>query len=137
MIYQFKQNPTKKVLKGEKLALHKMGHTIKSYFEFKAKKGFVEIYVQNQTGDTLIVNRRSLLENGKWHIFKVKKHHSLYFSNGIVFHINGENHVEVEDGRNQVSGLGDEYIRKHGIPEYVNHAFILGKPNEGDGSPQE
>ena len=110
---------------------------MRSYLEFKAKKGFVEIYVQNQTGDTLIVNRRSLLENGKWHVFKTKIHHSLYFSNGIVFNISEERHVELIDQRHQVIGLGDEYIRKHGIPEYVNHAFILGKPNQGDGSPSE
>lgn len=109
--------------------MNKIGHSIESYFQFKAKKGILEVYVQNQTGEKLIINRDNTLENGKWYIFNIKKYDSLHFNNGITFNVDKELNMEVIDNRNQVSFLGDDFIMSNGIPEYVNHAFILKKSN--------
>ena len=123
----------KEVLKSNLVDLNKIGLTTTEYFEKKSKENVFEIYVKNETSDTLIVNRNSLLEPNNWYIFNTDKYKPIYFSNGIEFHIDRELNLEVVDLRNQIIGLGDEYFKENDVPEYVNWAFIIAEPNQGDG----
>ncbi|WP_282124730.1 hypothetical protein [Algibacter mikhailovii] len=122
----------KKVLKSNPIDLSKVGLTTIEYFEKKSKKNIFEIYIKNETSDTLIINRNSLLEPYSWYVLTTDKYKPIYFSNGIEFHIDSELNLEIIDFRNQIIGLGDEYFKKHHVPEYVNWAFIIAKPNQGD-----
>ncbi len=122
----------KEILKSNPKDLNKMGLTTLEYFDKKLKNNLFEIYVKNETNDTLIVNRKSLLESNSWHIFQTDKYKPIHFSNGIEFHIDKELNLEIIDYRNQIIGLGDDYFKKYNVPEYVNWAFIIAKPNEGD-----
>ncbi|WP_435623914.1 hypothetical protein [Flagellimonas sp.] len=122
----------KKVLNSNPIDLNKMGLTTMDYFDRKAEQKFVEIYVKNETSDKLIVNRKSLLEPNRWHIFKMDKHKSIYFSNGIALHVDEELNLEIDDFRNQIIELKDDYFEKYNVPEYVNWAFAIAKPNMGD-----
>ncbi|XLS30543.1 hypothetical protein ACJD0Z_06885 [Flavobacteriaceae bacterium M23B6Z8] len=133
LIYIFSsKSEKKKVLKSNPIDLNKIGLTTIEYFEKKSKKNIFEIYVKNETPETLIVNRTSLLEPDSWHVFTTDKYKSLYFSNGIQFHIDKELNLEVIDSRNQIIGLGGDYLQKNEVPEYVDWAFIIAEPNEGD-----
>ena len=122
----------KKVLKSNPIDLNKIGLTIIEYLDKKSKENFCEIYVKNETSDTLIINRESLLEPNSWYIFTTHKYRPIYFSNGIEFHIDKELNLEVFDYRNQIIGLGEDYFWKNDVPEYVDWAFIIAKPGQGD-----
>ena len=133
LIYFFSSKPKKKkVLKSNPIDLDKAGLTTMEYFEKKSKENIFEIYVKNETSDTLIINRNSLLDPNSWYIFTTDKHKPVYFSNGIEFHIDNELNLKIIDYRNQIIGLGDDYFKKHDVPEYVNWAFIIAEPNQGD-----
>lgn len=133
LIYFFSSKPSqKKILKSNPIDLNKVGLTTLEYFEKKSKKNIFEIYVKNETSDTLIVNRSYLLEPNRWYVFTTNKYKPVYFSNGIEFHIDEELNLEILDFRNQIIGLGDDYFKKHDVPEYVNWAFIIAEPNQGD-----
>ena len=134
LIYFFSSKPKKKkVLKSNPIDLDKAGLTTMEYFEKKSKENIFEIYVKNETSDTLIVNRNSLLEPYSWYVFTTDKYKPICFSNGIEFHIDKELNLEKVDFRNQIIGLGDDYFQKNNVPEYVNWAFIVAEPNQGDG----
>jgi len=133
IIYFFSsKQKQKKVLKSNPIDLNKIGLTTMDYFKKKSKENIFKIYVKNETSDTLIVNRKSLFESNSWYIFTTDKYKPIYFSNGIEFHIDKELNLEIIDFRNQIIGLGDEYFKKHDVPEYVNWAFIIAEPNKGD-----
>ncbi len=132
-IYLFtSKSKQKKVLKSNPKDLSKIGLTTIEYFEKKSKENTFEIYIKNETSETLIVNRKSQLESNSWYIFRTDKNKPIYFSNGIEFHIDNELNLEIIDFRNQIIGLGDDYFKKNSVPEYVNWAFIIAKPNQGD-----
>ncbi len=133
-IYLFtSKSKRKKVLSSNPLDLNKIGMTTVEYFEKKSKENIFEIYVKNETSSTLIANRNSLLKPNSWYIFATDKHKPIYFNNGIEFHIDKELNLEIIDLRNQIIGLGDDYFKKNDVPEYVNWAFIIADPNQGDG----
>jgi len=95
-------------------------------------KNEFEIFVFNDSRETVIINRNSELVDNQWYVFKMKKNESLIFSNGIIFNIDENDNLEIEDFRNQIIGLGEEYFKKYDVPNYVNWAFIISKPNKGD-----
>jgi hypothetical protein len=133
LIYFFSsKQKLKKVLKSNFIDLNKVGLTNMEYFEKKSKKNIFEIYVKNETSDTLIVNRNSLLEHNSWYVFTTDKYNPIHFSNGIEFHIDKELNLEIIDFRNQIIGLGDDYFKKHDVPKYVNWSFIIAESNQED-----
>jgi hypothetical protein len=95
------------------------------------KKGTFEIFVLNESNNTLIVNRNSELENNQWHIFQVKPNDSIFFSNGIVFTITDDHALTIADFRNQILEIGNDYFQKN-EPENVDFAFVITEPNNGD-----
>jgi len=134
IIYLFSsKSKQKKVLKNNPIDFNTFEINEFDYSERKRKKKIFEIYVLNKTAETLIVNRKSLLKPNTWHIFKLNKHKSLYFSNGIEFHITKKLDLETYDNRNQVIGLGGKYLKKYNVPNYVDWAFIISGLNKGDG----
>ncbi|WP_406683414.1 hypothetical protein N1F78_12095 [Seonamhaeicola sp. MEBiC1930] len=133
LIYFFSsKTKQKKVLKNNPIDLNIIGLSTVEYFEKKSNENIFEIYVKNETSDTLIVNRNSLLVPNSWHIFTTNKYKPIYFSNGIELHIDKELNLEIVDFRNQIIGLGDDYFQKNDVPEYVNWAFIIAEPDKGD-----
>ena len=94
----------------------------------KTKKAF-DIYIRNETTDSLIVNRKSILDNDQWHIFELKFDEALYFSNGIIIEIESSEFLEIDDFRNQVIGIPIDEYRSYDIPDYVDFALIISKPN--------
>jgi hypothetical protein len=62
----------------------------------------------------------------------MKPNESIFFSNGIIFDIDKNNNLEIEDFRNQIIGLGDDYFKKYDVPDYVDWAFIIAEQNKGD-----
>jgi len=134
LIYIIQSKPkSKKILQGNYKDLIRNNMTVESYFDYKEKRKIVEIYVLNETGDELIIDRKNILQHRSWHIFTVKINEILYFNNGVNFYVNQDSDVEIEDFRDQTVILGGEYLDKYGVAEYVNFAFILTKPAEGDG----
>ena len=91
-----------------------------------------EIFIVNESEETLIINHNSELEDNQWYVFKIKKNESLIFNNGIIFKLDKNNDLEIEDFKNQIIGLGEEDLKKYNVPNYVNWAFIIAKPNKGD-----
>jgi hypothetical protein len=96
------------------------------------EKNEFEIFVFNDSGETLIINRNSELEHNQWYVFNMKQNESLIFSNGIIFYLDENNNLEIEDFRNQIIGLEEEYFNKYDVPDYVNRAFIISKHNKRD-----
>jgi hypothetical protein len=133
-IYLYTSKASKKsILKGNPIDLDKIGVTTPEYMEQKANDHIVEIYVKNETSDKLIVNRESYLEPQSWHVFTIGECGSVYFSNGIEFHIDKELSLSIKDYRNQIIGLKDDYFEERNVPEYVDWAFAIAEPGQGDG----
>ena len=91
-----------------------------------------EIFILNKSKKTVMINHNSEIEDNQWSVFKIKKNESLFFNNGIIFKLDKNNDLEIEDSKNQIIGLGEEDLKKYNVPNYVNWAFIIAKPNEGD-----
>lgn len=91
-----------------------------------------EIFILNKSKKTVIINHISELEDNQWRIFKIKKNESLIFNNEIIFKIDEKDNLEIEDSNNQIIGLAEEHFKNYDVPSYVNWAFIIAKPNEGD-----
>jgi len=91
-----------------------------------------EIFILNKSKKTVMINHNSEIEDNQWSVFKIKKNESLFFNNGIIFKLDKNNDLEIEDFKNQIIGLGEEDLKKYNVPNYVNWAFIIAKPNEGD-----
>jgi hypothetical protein len=133
LIYLFSsKSKQKKVLKSNPIDFNTFEINEFDYSERKTKKKIFEIYIFNETAESLIVNRNSLLKPNVWYIFTLTKHKSLYFSNGIEFHLTREFHLETYDHRNQVIGLGGKFLKKYDVPNYVDWAIVISQPNQGD-----
>ncbi|MQP53631.1 MULTISPECIES: hypothetical protein [unclassified Flavobacterium] len=91
-----------------------------------------EIFILNKSKKTVMINHNTELEDNQGSVFKIKKNELLIFNNGIIFKIDKNNDIDIEDFKNQIIGLGDEYLKKYNVPNYVNWAFIIAKPNKGD-----
>jgi hypothetical protein len=134
LIYLLKSKPNKKtILKSNAIDLSKIGLSMTEYLERKEQKKKFEVFVKNETDETIIVNRKSLLEPNCWYVFTINKYKSLFLSNGIEFHITKELTLETVDLRNQILGLGGDYLKENDVPEYVDWAFIITENNQGDG----
>jgi hypothetical protein len=95
-------------------------------------KNSVEVFVLNESEETIIVNRKSDLDQNQWYIFPLKKNEPLYFSNGVVFSLNKNGDVVVQDFRNQVLKLAVDDFRKYDVPHRVNWAYMIAKPDDSD-----
>ncbi len=132
LIYLFSsKTKQKKILKNKPIDLNKIGLSTIEYSEKKSKENIFEIYVKNETSETLIINRNSLLESNSWYIFTIDKYKPIYLSNGIEFHIDTVLNLEIVDLRNQIIGFEEDYFQKNNVPEYVNWACIIAEPNKG------
>lgn len=96
------------------------------------KKNEFEIFVFNDSKENIIINRNSELQDNQRQVFKMNKNESLIFSNGIIFNMGENNNLETKDSKNQIIGLGEEYFTKYNVPNSVDWAFIISKPNKGD-----
>ena len=95
-------------------------------------KNAFKIFVFNDSKENLIINRNSKLEDNQQCVFKLSKDESLIFSNGIIINIDVNNNLETKDSKNQIIGLGEDYYTKYNVPNSVDWAFIISKPNNGD-----
>ena len=98
----------------------------------KKAKNVCFVYIRNETVESLIVNRTSILEEEQWYIFELKFEETLYFSNGITIERENEDLLEIHDFRNQITGITKDEYRSYDIPEYVDFALIIGEQNEGE-----
>ena len=130
-LFSFKSKSRNK-LKPNKKDSNKTGINNTRNLQSKKRKKRFEIFVLNESNDNLIVNRNSELDNNQWYIFQMKPNESIFFSNGIIFDIDKNNNLEIEDFRNQIIGLGDDYFKKYDVPDYVDWAFIIAEQNKGD-----
>ena len=133
VIYLYTLKPTPKTkLRGNK---RRQGNGLMSNYGRSKKKAVkaYNIYVKNESGGSLIVNRKSVLDNDQWHIFQLKFHRALYFSNGIVVEVGAdEEGIEIDDFRDQVIVLEDEDYRTYDIPDDVEFAFIISERNDSE-----
>ncbi|WP_422105248.1 hypothetical protein [Winogradskyella sp.] len=98
----------------------------------KKAKNTCFVYIQNKTAESLIVNRKSILEEEQWYIFELKFEETLYFSNGITIERENDDLLEIHDFRNQITGLSKDDFRSYDIPDYVDFALLIGAQNEGE-----
>ena len=97
----------------------------------KKAKNTCFVYIRNKTAESLIVNRKSILEEEQWYIFELKFEETLYFSNGITIERENEDLLEIHDFRNQITGLSKDDYRSYDIPDYADFALVIGAQNEG------
>lgn len=127
-IFLFTQKPTPKTkLRGNNARLRNQLNPNR-----KKTKNSCFVYIRNETDESLIVNRKSILEENQWYIFELKFEETLYFSNGITIERENEDLLEIHDFRNQITGLPKDEYRSYDIQDYVDFALIIGEQNDNE-----
>ena len=131
-IYLYTLKPTPKtVLRGRTKSQRTDLISHRSRDRKKAKRVF-NVYIRNETTESLIVDRKSILKHDQWYIFELKFEETLYFNNGITVEMENEELLEIHDFRNQIIGISKDEYRRYDIPDYVDFALIIAKQNEGN-----
>ena len=98
----------------------------------KETEWYYTIYLRNETHKNIRIKDNLTIEPNQSVVLNLDDTNDLSLDNGVVFRLSENEDLETIDPKNQVSGIGEEYDEKYGIPKDVTWAFVILNENEGD-----
>ncbi len=90
------------------------------------------IFIFNETSSEIGVISNLKIKPNEFKVFNLQDIDTLKLDNGVKFMFGETYGLEVEDKKSQVSGLGGEFLKKYGVPDEAQWAFVIVPVGEGD-----
>lgn len=96
----------------------------------------VLLYIYNEQDeplDVVVKGRKKTLRPGGGRMFAIKRDGGeVLVGEDVRLQANDKIFIDPVDPKNQVCGLGGEFLQKYGVPEKAEFAFTIKPPGEGE-----